>query len=361
MTNKTKVLILTKYSRLGASSRLRFLQYINDLENDNFEVEVQNLLSDNYLNNLYNGHSQSKINIINRYLNRLIFLTKSKKYDVLWVEKELFPYFPACFEYLLYIFNIKYVVDYDDATFHTYDKSNQKLVRKLFSKKIAKVMKYSSHVITGNQYLANYAKKAGSKHISIIPTVVDHSKYNVKDVDSNADMLTVGWIGSPSTQKYVIEILPALQAAYRIRPFKLLLIGASIDITKKLFDLNVEVTPWNEKSESKFIESMDIGIMPLKNELWEQGKCGFKLIQYMACGIPVVASPVGVNEVILKESNSGLLATTLKEWECALLSLLSSDSDRKKYGLAGRQSVLKRYSLESQINRLTNILNESKL
>lgn len=351
---KNKILVLTKYSRKGASSRLRTLQYLPYLENKGYIFEVSSLFDDNYLESLYNSKKNS-VDILKLYIKRLYILRKVYNYDLLWIEKELFPYLPSVFEKLMNILGIRYIVDYDDAIFHNYDMSNNELIRTFLSKKIDSVMKNSSCVIAGNQYLRERAEFAKAKNIHIVPTVVDHNKY-LNHFASTNDVLTVGWIGSPTTQKYVLEILPALVAANKETSFKLLLVGASKNIINEIKDLEVEIHPWSEDTEVDLIRKMDIGIMPLHDGPWEQGKCGYKLIQYMACGVTVIASPVGVNKEIIVQSNAGQLASSREEWIVALTKALRSDVLRNKTGFNGRQAVKSYYSIESQANRINNII-----
>lgn len=350
-----RILVLTKYPRMGASSRLRTLQYLPLLEEQGFEFTVQSLFDDNYLKNLYSHNARSKAVLGKLYLKRLLTLFTVKNYDAIWVEKEISPYLPAFAEKALALLGIKYIVDYDDAIFHNYDLSNNKLIKMFLSKKIDKVMKNASYVLAGNSYLAERARLAGAKKIQLLPTVVDHLKYK-KNNQSDQDILTVGWIGSPSTQKYVVEILPELLTAYQEHPFRLLLVGATADISNELIGLDVDIRDWNEHTEADLINLMDIGIMPLKDGPWEKGKCGYKLIQYMACEVPVIASDVGVNSEVIEGDAAGLLARQQSDWSQALLQLLASAELRRNYGKAGRAIVENKYSIEAQLPVLTKVL-----
>lgn len=216
-------------------------------------------------------------------------------------------------------------------------------------------MRLSRHVIAGNAYLAEYAKHAGAKKVTVIPTVVDYARYS-RERNIQTDQLIIGWIGSPSTQKYLIAIYPSLLAACSKYKAKLLLIGASIDVKEKLKGIDVEVIPWSEDNEVSYIQKMDIGIMPLNDGPWEKGKCGYKLIQYMACGVAVVASPIGVNYQLVVDNNAGLVASTLSNWRQSLFTLLKSPTLRHNFGQNGRQSVLSKYTLQAQLPTLIQVL-----
>lgn len=352
-----KILLLTKYSRKGASSRLRTLQYLPYLEKHGFSFDVQSLFDDNYLEYLYNGQKRHILSILKLYLMRLYALKKLKNYDLVWIEKEIFPYFPAFLEQLMNLKGIKYIVDYDDAIFHNYDMSNNKVLKFLLGNKIDKVMKNAETVIAGNEYLLKRAQTAGARQVTIVPTVVDHNKYKIRSTSSK-NMLTIGWIGSPITQKYIIELFPALLAVNQKHPFRLLLVGASNYILKESKGLQIDIVPWTEDTEVDLIRQMDIGIMPLKDGPWEKGKCGYKLIQYMACGVSVIATPIGVNKDIVLKSNSGQLASSLEEWIFALNKAITSKDYCLKTGMSGHIAVRKYYSIESQVNSLVRTFNE---
>ena len=299
-----KVLLLTKYPRMGASSRLRSLQYLPALADEGVEVTVSSLFDEPYLKSLYEGGRRPRRHAVLLYVRRLLVLFSGLRYDLVWMEKELFPYFPAIFERLLSLIGIKYVVDYDDAIFHNYDMSRSGLIRKVLGRKVDTVMAHSACVIAGNEYLASRATQAGASRVEIIPTVVDHTRYRLSH-SKEAGNLVIGWIGSPSTQRYVVDIKDALQAVCGKLDARLMLVGATGEIVKQLNGLPVEVIPWSEDTEVENIAKMDVGIMPLVDGPWERGKCGYKLIQYMASGVPVVASPVGVNVDIVNRYGCG--------------------------------------------------------
>lgn len=350
-----KILVLSRYTRMGASSRLRMLQYIPVLQSSGLEFEVSAFFGEDYLNDLYASAKRSPLKLLRYYFKRLAVLVRARHYDAVWIEKELFPFVPAFFERVLRAAGVRYLVDYDDAVFHNYDLSPRLWVRRLLGRKIDTVMRVSSIVVGGNAYLADRARQSGAKCVEIIPTVVDHSRYRVTR-RSAEQQLVIGWIGSPSTQKYVASIHAALLEACTRYGAKLMLVGANPSIADQLSGIEVETLPWSEESEARLIEQMDIGIMPLIDGPWEKGKCGYKLIQYMASGVPVVASPVGVNVEIVADNRCGLLASDQAEWLAALSQLLASHEERTCLGLAGRHAVETRYSIQAQAPVLEKLL-----
>lgn len=274
------------------------------------------------------------------YLSRLLKLFTVSKYDLIVIEKELFPYLPAFAEQVLALLKVKYVVDYDDAIFHNYDLHPNKWVRSLLKSKIAQVMKGSSLVVAGNAYLQAYAQKAGAKHITIIPTVINTDHYAVKELE-NPEEVVIGWIGSPITLKYVKNIVPVLKELKSQYPLKLHIIGGKAGVD---FEGHEEILEWTENTEAELIRQFDIGIMPLNDDAWEKGKCGYKLIQYMGCGLPVVGSPVGVNNEIIQDGVNGYKADDLDSWKRGLKMLLADKELRESMGKQGRALVEKKYS-----------------
>jgi glycosyltransferase involved in cell wall biosynthesis len=353
-----KILLLSKYSRKGASTRLRLLQYLPFLEAEGFKVTVSSLFDDEYLDQLYQHGKRAPFRIMMLYLRRLVVLLSAFRYDMIWIEKEIFPYMPALAERVLRLLGKRYVVDFDDAIFHNYDLSGNPVLRRVLGRKIDVVMRCASCVVAGNEYLASRAKAAGAVRVELVPTVVDVTRYSPIG-PSVASRPVIGWIGSPSTQSYVVDIARPLALQCQKHNARLLLIGASDDIASELPGVDVEVVRWSEASEVALIAGMDIGIMPLPDGPWEKGKCGYKLIQYMACGIPVIASPVGVNVDIVGTNRCGLLATSSVKWEVALDNLLESPAQRLELGRAGRQAVESWYSLAVQAPILAGIFARS--
>ena len=350
-----KVLLFSRYGSLGASSRVRYLQYLSYFKSEDIEVHSKPLFSNEYLLALYNGGSRSS-EAVKGYFGRLLELLTVSRYDVIIIEKELFPFLPAFAEFILRLLGVRYVVDYDDALFHRYDQHSSWIVRKLLGRKIDTVMRQATTVIAGNKYLAHRANDAGAGNVEVVPTVIDSDKY-YPDPKSNNDELIVGWIGTPQTSKYLKPLLPVFQSIQAEVPVRFVAIGASSD---EFSDSIIEVWPWSEETEVKSLQQLDVGIMPLQDSPWERGKCGYKLIQYMACGLPVIASPVGVNSEIVTNGENGLLAETLSEWNIALLQVLKAESDhRHEMGNAGRQLVEGWYSIKVQAPRLCGILRKA--
>jgi glycosyltransferase involved in cell wall biosynthesis len=244
------------------------------------------------------------------------------------------------------------MVDYDDAIFHRYDQHHFKLIRWILGQKIDHIMQYAALVLVGNEYLLERAKKAGAKRVEVLPTVIDLEKYPTNFFNNN-DIFTIGWIGSPVTSCYLKLIMPALEEICKKNTARLVLIGAK---QEELSNISAEYISWSEETEIKEIQKFDVGIMPLSDSAWEQGKCGFKLIQYMACGLPVVGSAVGVNKKIIQNGVNGYLATTIDEWKEALKTLKNDKDLCYQMGKAGRDLVEKEYCLQVTAPRLRDLI-----
>ena len=348
-----RILALTRYERLGSSSRVRFYQYFPYLEEQGIAIVSAPFFSDEYVKSLYAGQSISNGYILRAYFKRLITLAKSASFDLLWVEKELIPWMPAWFEHLLHLFKIPYVVDFDDAVYHRYDLHSSHLVRVLLGQKIDRVMRNAVFVIAGNEYLAGRARQARATRVEYLPSVVDVARY-VQKQDISPSPLKIGWIGSPVTASYLDIVREAINALAHEVPVQLVLIGSGK--SNPFPNLPTELLSWNEEVELAIGLRFDLGIMPLVDGPFERGKCGYKLVQYMAGGLPVIASPVGVNSQMVLPGENGYLASSAQEWLGALRQLAGKPELRRKMGQAGRQRAEQMYNLRVTAPRLFELL-----
>jgi glycosyltransferase involved in cell wall biosynthesis len=347
-----KVLLLSRYGRLGASSRIRSYQYLPLLEAEGIQVTVSPLFEDRYLQALYSNKRINVYSLFHAYFRRVGCLFESIRFDLLWIEYELLPWMPHWAEKVLAALGIPYLVDYDDAIFHRYDMHPRRLIRLILGKKIDQVMQKASQVVVGNEYLAERAWQSGATRVSVLPSVVDLSCYRIEERRSSK-IFTVGWIGSPTTAPYLEFIAPAFKEFLRDRDVRIILVGSGkIPIN----GVPVEIREWSEQREVGDIKSFDVGIMPLPNDPWALGKCGYKLVQYMACAVPVVASPVGVNKEIVRNGLNGLLADGKDEWIEALSNLYDSPGVRTEMGKAGRALVEEKFCLQVTAPRLLSLL-----
>jgi glycosyltransferase involved in cell wall biosynthesis len=214
-------------------------------------------------------------------------------------------------------------------------------------------IRYADMVFAGNTYLANYARSCNT-HVKIIPTTIDTNFH--KPLPKNNDKLIIGWIGSHTTIKhfeYALEFLAIIKKKYP--QVEIRVVGDADYINE---ELNIKGIAWSSATEVEMINTFSIGIMPLPDDEWAKGKCGLKGLSYMACEVPTIMSPVGVNTEIIQHGKNGFLASTTDEWIDCLSQLIESPELRESIGKAGRQTVLEKYSVLSQQQNYLNAFKE---
>jgi glycosyltransferase involved in cell wall biosynthesis len=349
--------MLTRYERLGASSRLRSYQYIPILKKAGFEVSVSHLFSDQYIRGLQSGRRDAQ-EVIAAYVRRISALLRSSVYDLLWVEKECLPWLPAGLEQSLSSPRVPFVLDYDDAVFHYYDRHQSAIVRRLLGNKHRRLIRRATLVVAGNAYLGDFARRAGARRVKILPTVIDLERYNLTphfQASSKSSEVGVVWIGQRSTAKFLEPLKTVFSNLVRSESVHF----AAIGINAGARGFPMKSIDWSEQTEVESIKQFDIGVMPLEDGPFERGKCGYKLIQYMACGLPVVASPVGVNKQIVEHGVNGFLAESTEEWSNALRTLIRDEGLRRNMGKAGRDKVEREYCIQVTGPRLVQLLNSA--
>ena len=351
-----RVIAFTKYGRAAASTRQRVLQYRPALRASGISVDTHALLGDDYMKSLVSGTRFPPWRVAASYARRLAQLRMLRKYDAIWLYAELFPHLPSQFEKLVFAAGKPVVYDFDDAFFHKYQDHPRPLARKLLAGKLEPMLSGAAVCCCGNAYLRDYARRFCERSI-VLPTTVDTDVYRALPHGNGKPV--IGWIGSPSTWHNVRPILPVLRELADAGKARIRVVGAGAEAEQDGFP-GLEFVTWSEDSEVAEVQKMDIGIMPLIDHPFERGKSGYKLIQYMACGLPVVASPVGVNAEIVEHGANGYLARDLEEWRTDLLRLLGDASLRCSMGERGRDRAEAHYSLRSQAPLLIEIFQSLK-
>ena len=273
-------------------------------------------------------------NITNRFYQSI----DSNKYDAVWLSRQLIVGYPS-FELLL---RKPIVYDIDDAIF---------LNGKASYYQFRKVAERAAAVVTGNEYLAEVVTKY-NKNVYIVPTAVDTDRwlpsiFGNKGNHADSDEFRVGWSGTSSSFRYFNPIQLELKQFFQNFPSARLHI-MSDRFPQELDDLKpyIEFVNWTQDNEVGFVQSLDVGLMPISDDLWSKGKCAYKMLLYAACGIPVIATPTGVNEKLLKEAEMGLGPRKGGDWYESL-SLLSRDRSMcGRLGLNGAGLVRDRYSVK---------------
>lgn len=270
----------------------------------------------------------------------------ASRYDILFIQRPILP-FTALPEEILYRLNSRIIFDVDDAIFLGADSQESPLRRQTFER----CVELSSRYIAGNEFLAAHGKHP--RKTTVIPTVIDTDLYRPAppDAASFRDQVVIGWIGSPTTLRYVDQVLPALKAVRDRYPQAIVRIVCSHMPAHLAQEERFEFIPWSKTTEIASIQSFDIGIMPMEDTLISQGKCGFKMIQYMGTGVAVVSSPIGANATIFEDSNAGALATTQQEWIDALSHLIEDAPYRQNCAQNARRHAVEKYSVKAVLPR----------
>ena len=355
---KQGLIFFTKYTDRGPSSRYRTFQYKQYFDID-FNVESYPLFNNDYIDNLYNNKNISFSDIIKAYLLRtfrVLSLLGTKK--LVFIEYELFPYFPPFFEYLLFKTNVKVILDYDDAIFHNYDKHTSCLVRRIFSNKILSIAKFSSLIITGSPYLSNYFLQY-HKNVVEIPTSIRLEKYISKPKNLNS-LIIIGWIGSKSTSINLIYLREVIEKMETLNPNVCFTFMGFDKLLESDFPFsNVKFVEWSEEEEIAFLSNIDLGIMPLRDTPFNQGKCGFKLIQYMAMGKPTISTPLMAN-VKINRNNQNMFASSIDEWFDCINNYINNKKYFEEVGFNNINIVKKYYSVEGNVSIYIQLLNKLK-
>lgn len=347
-----RILALTRYGARAASTRQRFVQYVPALAEAGMDITLSPLLDDDYVAGLVTGERPSRLSIAGSYAKRLKCIAAARDYDLIWLHYEAFPYLPALFERLPLLAGRPVVYDADDAFFHAYDQSPSTLIRTLLGRKLEPLLRRVSAATCGNDYVAEHARRFCDR-VLVVPTVVDTSVYQPA-TEPRPGPPTIGWIGSPSTWAQVRPMLPLLAELHREHGVRFRAVGAGRAAETDRQD-GLDLVDWSEEREVAEVQAMDIGIMPLTDSPFIRGKSGYKLIQYMACGLPTVASPIGVNAEIVEPGRTGFLATTDQEWRSAMVRLIKDCELRRALGAEGRRKAVRCYSLDSQAPRVVEL------
>jgi glycosyltransferase involved in cell wall biosynthesis len=349
-----RVAAFTKYGPMAASTRQRLIQYLPRLSAAGIEVDHHPFLPDDYVRGVAMGQRYPRRRTLRAYADRFRQLVAGTDADIVWVYAELFPYLPGSLEKLAFRSGKPVVYDCDDAFFHAYDAHPDPRVRRLLGRKLEPLLRGAAAACCGNSYLENYVSRF-CDNTMLLPTVVDTGLYGAAPGPRPDRPVTIGWIGSPTTWPYMRPILPLLRELAESRGIRIRVVGAGPAARADAFP-GLDLIDWSEALEIEEVRAMDIGVMPLPDDIWALGKCGYKLIQYMACALPVVASPVGVNSEIVSPGVNGFLATGEGEWRASLVRLIDDPELRSRFGAEGRRRVEQSYSLDAHAPRFVRLL-----
>jgi glycosyltransferase involved in cell wall biosynthesis len=338
-----KVMFVVPYPRGEApSQRFRFEQQLDRLEASGVKFDLQSFWDEAAWRVMYKqGRLMQKVaGFMRGWLRRLGLLFRLHRYDVVFLHREAAPVGPPVIEWLMAkVWRKKIIYDYDDAIWLPNVSTHNRFASRLkWYGKVKHICRWSWKVSCGNDYLAAFARRFND-NVGVVPTTVDTDYYK-RDFTKPSQRIVIGWTGSLSTNHYLNELDAVFVALAQDVDFDLVIISNHPPTIKHPFVF----IPWQRNTEVQDLAQIDIGLMPLHDDEWAKGKCGFKLIQYGALGIPSVASPVGVNPSVVLNGQTGLLATTPDEWLNSLKQLCTDAGLRKRLGDNARIRIDTLYS-----------------
>jgi len=355
---KQKRLLFIGLHREGRSpsQRFRFDQFMPYLKQKGWHIDYAPVLNeaDDRIFYTPSAYLRKAWIVAKGYIGRLKLLRSINSYDAVFVQRESFMLGSTFFERRLSKANTKFVYDFDDAIWLLdVSDANKNLSWLKDPSKTQHIIQLAHHVIAGNAFLAGYAQQ-WNRTVDVIPTVIDTDLYKSSRIERQKEVI-IGWSGSQTTNKHfklAIGFLTKLKEKY----------GDQIKImtiTERRIDTNgleVEYVSWDKSREVQNLDQIDIGIMPLPDDEWSKGKCGFKGIQYMSLSKPAVMSPVGVNPEIVEHGVSGFLPANEDEWVECLSTLIDSPELRTQMGEAARNTIEQHYSVHAVKDRLLQVI-----
>ena len=356
-----RILAVATNSREGASTRYRILQWIPALKEAGIHVDLHAFFPPDSATILYRpGERLWKLRLLLRgTIQRFAAVRRAAiEYDALLIHREMFPLGLPLFVGRLKGFPRPIIYDYDDAMFLRQREDRWGLGRLEAPGTVKKVIAASQWVLAGNEYLASYAQRF-NPNVTVFPTSIDTELFKPRQSDRSSargGKCVIGWIGSHTTARYLVALEPVLKALALAHPFTFKVVGASEPV--RIPGVDVVNEPWSLATEIEQFQTCDVGIYPLPDNDWGRGKCGFKAIQFMAVGVPVVAAAVGVNREIVQDGINGFLASSADEWRDKIGRLCTNEVLRRDLGSAGRRTVEERYSLHANGPKLLKVLRD---
>ncbi len=349
-----RVLGLSLYGPQAASHRVRLSQFQPGLAAGGIQLEIQSLFDDAYLQRRFAGGRPSLLALFAAYVRRLRALQRDERFDLVIVHCELLPFLPGWLEN--WLLQVPFIYDCDDAFHLKYRQGRLGWLQPLLGAKIDRMMAAALATTAGNAELAAHARRFNPS-VALLPSVVDTERYPPVSLPPAAaavadQSITVGWIGSPSTAPYLQQLVAPLELLALDWSVRFLVVGGK---APAISSVEVIEQSWTLEQEVTLIQQFDVGVMPLPDTPWARGKCAYKLIQCMACGIPVIASPVGANIDVVPPT-CGFLTSSADEWLAAFRLLAADPNLRRRMGVAGRQWVEEHYSLRSALPVLTSVI-----
>lgn len=359
------VLALASYPVEAAATRFRLQQFVGPLAERGITLTIHPFLDSQLFQQLYRQGSLPKtaVGLLTSSFRRLGDVLAARKADLVLIQREAMMWGPPVVEWLVTRgLQRPMVLDLDDATYVSYTSPTYGGLGKALKwfRKTDDLIGWAAIVTCGNRSIAEYVSSKGAR-ARLIPTVVDTNIFRPAARRSTREPVVLGWIGTHSTFPYLESIFPVLRDLARKHEFRLKVVGAG-KTEVSVAGVKVENLSWDMDREVEDFQSIDVGLYPIDASLysgWAAGKSGFKAIQYMAVGIPFVATPVGASAEIGEADRTHFLAATNEEWHDALEKLIADPEQRHKMGTAGREHVVAHYGLEAQADKLAEALRDA--
>ncbi len=357
MSTPKKILVICPHPvGIVPGQRLKYEQYFESWKKNGYDITVKPFFNEKTQRVLYvNGFFFTKLwGTILGYLKRFLLFFSIRKYDIVYIFLWVTPVGIPISEWISCKLAKAVIYDIDDLVFLKH-KEAEPWYAYFFKgrQKPIYLMQQADHIITCTPFLDSYVKQYNSNTTNISSTINTQTYIPVNEY-TNDHLIVLGWSGSHSTIRMLNLLTPVFQELKKHINFKLLVMGSS---NFSIPGIDVEALEWSEAKEISTLQKMDIGLYPLPlNEEWVNGKSGLKALQYMALGIPTIASHIGCNDQVIENGVSGLLVTTEKEWMDSILNLANDAALRKKIGLAGRNRVEQFYSIKATESVYLSIL-----
>jgi glycosyltransferase involved in cell wall biosynthesis len=353
---RKEILFIVQYpENVSPAQRFRFELYKNLLQSNGFNVTTQSFIDKFGYQVIFKKRFfiRKLIAVLKGFFRSILLMFTVKRYAYILLQYGVAPLGYPIFEWILVkILKKKIIYDFDDAIW-IYQFSERNMVPQMLRKenKVSLICKWSYKISCGNDFLCNYAKKY-NQQVVYNPTCVDTEKTHNILANHHVQRITLGWTGSFSTLKYLYILEPVFYNLQKKYDFDIKII---CNQQPNLKLKNVQYVEWTAENEVAELATCQIGLMPLTSTEWDEGKCGFKLIQYLSLGIPAIASPVGVNKIIVEEGINGYFANTALEWYKMIEKLMADTDLRIRMGKAGREKIEAKYSLRSNGNNFLSL------
>jgi len=326
------------------SQRFRIEQWMPHLSSLGISVDLVPFADTELMSMLHKpGHHAAKaLANTRRFFRRFGDAIQTRRYDAVLIHRAACIAGPATIERLIALLGRPVIYDFDDAIFklHTTE-ANRRFGWLKFPGKTRTICRLSSHVVVGNNYLADYALRYNSR-VSVIPTSIDTDHYQPMLKNASSGKIVVGWTGSSTSQTHLEMFAPVVRDLLSRREVEFRVIS---DREPVLPGIQYDWRPWSPETEVQNLSDLDIGIMPIPDDEWARGKCALKALQYMAMGVPTICSPVGTNSEVIQHGENGLLAASPEDWISCFEMLVDDSSLRQRLGRMGRCTVQEKYSM----------------